>query len=131
MTACIFSYYTGILSGIFMLLLYLYPLRKHLKFFRSFGKMSKWFLVHTIIGLPILLLIHTKFLLIASLNGAIAFYGIMLIASSGILGRFLLQRVTRGEIWHRLFSHWHIIHIPLVYLVFLAVLIHILAILMY
>jgi len=127
-----FSYYSGIVCGILMLLLFSYPLRKYLKIFRGVGHMKYWFLVHVILGLltPLSVLIHTQ-LMIGSINGAFAFYSMLLVVTSGIIGRFILRHLGKGRIWTELFSYWHIAHVPILYVMAFAVILHIVAVHMY
>jgi hypothetical protein len=127
-----FSYYSGIISGILMLLLFLYPLRKYLKIFRGVGNMKYWFMIHVILGLltPISVLIHTQ-LMIGSINGAFAFYSMCVVVMSGIIGRYILRHLGQGRIWTELFSWWHVAHVPILYIMAFAVLLHIVAVHMY
>lgn len=127
-----FTYYTGIFSGILMLLLFSYPLRKYLKIFRGLGKMKYWFMFHVIIGLltPISVLVHTQ-LMIGSINGAFAFYSMCIVVVSGIIGRYILRHLGKGRIWTELFSYWHVAHVPILYMMAFAVIIHIIAVHMY
>jgi hypothetical protein len=79
-----------------MLILFLYPLRKHFKFMKDLGKLKWWFVVHMFLGVggPLLILLHSTFR-IGSLNAAIALYSMLIVAISGVIGRFLYARVGR------------------------------------
>jgi hypothetical protein len=109
-----------------MLLLFLYPMRKYWRALHFMGKMRGWFEMHVLFGLmmPFLLLMHTKFHPL-SLNGKVAFYCMLLVIGSGMIGAFLLRHLSHGKIWRHIFHHWHVVHIPFIYMLVLAVLIHI------
>ena len=44
------SYWTGVVCGLLMLLLFLYPVRKYFFAYNGWGKMSQWFNAHVILG---------------------------------------------------------------------------------
>lgn len=91
------SYWTGVTGGVMMLLLFTYPLRKHLRIFHRWGKVKWWFLVHMILGVggPVLILIHSTFS-IGSMNAGVALISMLIVALSGVVGRFIRVRVHRG-----------------------------------
>jgi hypothetical protein len=91
------GYWIGVVGAVMMLLLFSYPLRKYFKFAHGWGNIKGWFLFHMILGVfgPLLILLHSTFRL-GSLNAAVAFYSMIIVALSGVMGRFLLQRVSRG-----------------------------------
>ncbi|MEY4754308.1 MAG: hypothetical protein RJA44_1983 [Pseudomonadota bacterium] len=91
------GYWMGVAGGVMMLTLLLYPLRKYFPVFRSWGKMKSWLWVHMVIGIggPLLILLHCGFQ-IGSLNAAMALYSMVIVALSGVVGRFLYVRVHRG-----------------------------------
>jgi len=91
------GYWTGVVGGSMMLLLFSYPLRKHFSFARNWGRVKWWFLVHMILGVggPVLILLHSTFR-VGSLNAAVALYSMVIVALSGVVGRFLYARVNRG-----------------------------------
>jgi len=91
------GYWLGVAGGVMMLLLFSYPLRKHFRFTRNWGRVKWWFLVHMILGIggPLLILLHSTFR-VGSLNAAVALYSMLAVATSGIVGRFLYTRVNRG-----------------------------------
>jgi len=80
-----------------MLLLLLYPLRKHVAAFRNWGAVKHWFAVHMVLGIcgPILVLAHSTFHM-RSTNAAVALICMLVVAGSGIVGRFLYTKVHRG-----------------------------------
>jgi hypothetical protein len=91
------GYWLGVTGGVMMLLLLLYPVRKYFRFTHRWGKVKWWFLVHMILGIggPLLILVHTTFHL-GSLNAAVALTSMLIVAVSGIVGRFLYLRIHRG-----------------------------------
>jgi len=91
------GYYVGMVGGILMLLLLLYPLRKHVAAFRTWGKVKGWFAVHMVLGIsgPILVLAHSTFHM-HSTNASVALICMLVVAGSGIVGRFFYTKVHRG-----------------------------------
>jgi len=91
------GYYIGLVGGVMMLMLLLYPLRKHVVAFRTWGKVKHWFAVHMVLGIagPILVLAHSTFHM-RSTNAAVALICMLVVAGSGIVGRFLYVKVHRG-----------------------------------
>lgn len=92
-----FGYYLGLVGGVMMLLMLLYPVRKHLKFTRSWGPLRYWFMLHMIFGIggPVLILFHSTFH-VRSLNAGVAMYSMLLVVASGIIGRFIYKRIHHG-----------------------------------
>jgi hypothetical protein len=119
--------------GIIMLLLFTYPIRKHFFAIRGIGKMRTWFKFHVFFGFTMtaLLVYHTNFFNARSMNGKVAFYSIMIVATSGVVGRYLLRRAHKTRFWFDLFRHWHIAHIPVIYMALITVLVHVYAIHIY
>ncbi len=91
------GYALGITGGIMMLLLLLYPLRKRVKWMRDWGAIRYWFKIHMILGIigPVFILFHCNFQL-ASKNGSIALFSMLLMVASGIVGRYLYGRIHYG-----------------------------------
>ena len=91
------GYWIGVGGGIAMLLLFLYPLRKHLAFARNWGRLRIWFALHMALGIvgPLLIILHST-LRLGSLNAAVAFASMVLVASSGVVGRYLYVRIHHG-----------------------------------
>ena len=91
------GYWLGVTGGSMMLLLFSYPLRKHFRFAQSWGRVKWWFLVHMLLGIggPLLILLHSTFR-IGSLNAGVALYSMIIVALSGVVGRFIYARVHRG-----------------------------------
>jgi hypothetical protein len=92
-----FGYYMGMVGGILMLLLLLYPLRKHVRPFHVLGATRHWFRLHMVLGIlgPTLVLFHSTFE-IGSLNAGVALFCMVLVAGSGIIGRFIYRRIHHG-----------------------------------
>lgn len=91
------GYWIGVAGGVMMLLLFSYPLRKYVRVLHRLGRVKWWFLVHMVLGIggPLLILIHSTFR-VGSLNAGVALYSMLIVAGSGVVGRFLYMRVNRG-----------------------------------
>lgn len=91
------GYWIGVAGGVMVLLLFSYPLRKYLGFARNWGRVKWWFLIHMVLGVggPLLILMHSTFR-VGSLNAAVALYSMVVVALSGVIGRFIFARVNRG-----------------------------------
>ena len=91
------GYWIGVGGGVAMLLLFLYPLRKHVDFARNWGRLRVWFALHMVLGIvgPLLIIVHST-LRLGSLNATVAFASMVLVASSGIVGRYLYTRIHHG-----------------------------------
>ena len=91
------AYWLGVAGGSAMLTLLLYPLRKRLDRFLPLGRLRYWFSGHMVLGIagPVLILLHCK-LSLGSLNAKVAFWSMVVVASSGIVGRFLYAQLHRG-----------------------------------
>ncbi len=91
------GYWLGVAGASMMLLLFSYPLRKHFRFMQNLGRGKWWFLVHMFLGVggPLLILLHSNFR-IGSLNAGVALYSMIIVALSGVVGRFIYARVHRG-----------------------------------
>lgn len=91
------GYVLGIFSVACMLLLLLFPVRKRFKFLRFLGSTPTWFRNHQVLGVaaPIAALYHCNFDL-GSLNSRVALYSALLVAGSGVIGRFIYTKINRG-----------------------------------
>jgi hypothetical protein len=91
------GYYVGLAGGVMMLLLLIYPLRKHVAALRTWGPVKYWFAGHMVLGIagPVLVLAHSTFHM-RSTNAAVALICMLIVAASGIVGRFLYVKVHRG-----------------------------------
>ncbi len=91
------GYWIGVVGGSAMLLLFLYPLRKRVHALRNLGNTRGWFVAHMILGItgPWLILVHCGFR-IGSMNAAVALFSMLIVAISGVVGRFIYVRVHLG-----------------------------------
>jgi hypothetical protein len=91
------GYWLGIWGGTAMLLLLLYPLRKRLQLMRFFGSVPSWFRIHMVLGIvgPVLILFHANFKL-GSANSNVALFSMLLVAGSGVIGRYLYGKIHLG-----------------------------------
>ena len=91
------GYWLGIIGGSLMLILMLYPMRKHAKFMRNLGPIRYWFRFHMAFGVlgPIAVLYHANFGL-GSVNSNVALFAMITVASSGLVGRFFYTKIHNG-----------------------------------
>jgi hypothetical protein len=90
------GYWIGVAGGLCMLLLFTYPMRKHWRFMQRFGAGKYWFVLHMVLGVagPLLILLHSTFR-VGSINAGVALYSMLIVAISGVIGRFLYVRLHR------------------------------------
>jgi hypothetical protein len=91
------GYWIGVAGGVMMLILFGYPMRKHFAFARNWGHMKWWFWFHMALGIggPWLILVHSTFR-VGSLNAGVALYSMIIVALSGVIGRFIYRHVNKG-----------------------------------
>ena len=91
------GYALGILSVSCMVVLLLYPLRKRLRFLKLMGPVRNWFRFHMTMGVigPLAALYHCNFTL-GSLNSRIALFSALLVAGSGLIGRYIYAKIHHG-----------------------------------
>lgn len=91
------GYYLGIIGGAAMILLLLYPLRKTKRFMRDLGPIKYWFRIHMVLGIigPVLVLYHANFQL-GSMNSRVVLLASLLVAGSGLFGRYFYSKVHNG-----------------------------------
>lgn len=91
------GYALGIIGGSMMLVLILYPMRKNLRFMRNFGAVRHWFRIHMLLGVlgPVCILFHCGFHL-GSLNSNVALTCMLLVAISGLIGRYFYSKLHYG-----------------------------------
>jgi len=91
------GYWLGIISGVLLLLMLVYPWRKRRQFPKWLGGVKFWFQVHLGLGftVPVLVLLHSNFSL-GSFNSRVALYCMMLVAISGLVGRYLYTQLHYG-----------------------------------
>lgn len=92
-----FGYWIGVAGGVAMLALFVYPLRKRVAALRHVGATRHWFVFHMVMGVagPWLILVHCNFQ-IGSTNAAVALFSMLIVAASGVVGRYLYSHVHRG-----------------------------------
>jgi hypothetical protein len=91
------GYWLGIAGASLMLLLLLYPLRKRMRSLRVIGTVPFWFRAHMILGTfgCVLILWHANFQL-GSINSNVALFTMLVVAGSGIIGRYLHRKIDDG-----------------------------------
>ena len=91
------GYWLGIVGGVTMAVLPLYSARKRMRLLRWLGPISHWFKAHMGLGIvgPVIILFHSNFQL-GDLNSRIALYCALLVAGSGIVGRYLYAHIHLG-----------------------------------
>ena len=92
-----FGYALGLVGGLLMLGLLLYPLRKRLRFMQEWGALKHWFRFHMAGGVlgPLLVLFHSTFK-VGSFNAAVALGCMLLVVASGLVGRFIYRKIHHG-----------------------------------
>ncbi len=91
------GYVFGITGLTLMALLLLYPLRKRWQIIRELLPIKYWFQMHMIFGVlgPVFILFHANFNH-GSINSTVALYSMLLVAGSGLVGRFVYAQIHRG-----------------------------------
>jgi hypothetical protein len=116
------GYTLGIVGGSLMLLLLLYPLSKRQSLLSRWIPIRYWFGIHMLFGIvgPVMILYHSNFHL-GSANSSIALICMLLVAGSGLIGRYIYthihhglygKRITFKELKHELEDrHTELMHI--------------------
>jgi hypothetical protein len=91
------GYKLGIAGGTMMLLLLLYPMVKRTRFFGGAAKAAFWFKWHMVLGVagPVAIFYHSNFSTGAT-NSNIALVCMILVAGSGVIGRYIYSQVHNG-----------------------------------
>jgi hypothetical protein len=91
------GYWLGIIGGSLMLALLLYSVRKRVPLLRNLGPTRHWFRMHMSLGIlgPIIILYHSNFQ-VGSINSQVALYCTLLVAASGIVGRYVYAKIHNG-----------------------------------
>ena len=91
------GYWFGIIGGSMMLILLLYPLRKRFRRWAVIGSIKSWFRIHMILGMagPVIIIFHSGFKL-GSFNSSVAFFCMLIVAASGLVGRKLYEGIHHG-----------------------------------
>jgi len=91
------GYLLGIVGTFLILMLLLYPLRKRFLILKIIGPIRNWFRVHMMLGVigPLAVLYHSNFMM-GSINSSAALVSMLLVAGSGLVGRFLYAKIHHG-----------------------------------
>lgn len=91
------GYTLGIIGGSLMLILLLYPLSKRVSLLTKLIPVRYWFGVHMLLGIvgPVLILFHSNFHL-GSTNSNVALISMLLVAGSGLIGRYIYTHIHHG-----------------------------------
>lgn len=85
----------GVVGSSMMVLMLLYSVRKRVGALRRLGPLSRWLDVHIYLGVfgPLLVVLHSSF----KVQGlvALSFWSMVVVASSGVLGRYLYLQIPR------------------------------------
>jgi hypothetical protein len=85
----------GIAGSSMMVLMLLYSVRKRVGALRRLGPLSRWLDVHIYLGVfgPLLVVLHSSF----KVQGlvALSFWSMVVVATSGVLGRYLYLQIPR------------------------------------
>ena len=91
------GYALGIVGGSLMLLVLLYPLSKRLSVLSRMVPVRYWFGIHMLFGIigPVLILYHSNFHF-GSTNSSVALISMLLVAGSGLIGRYIYTHIHHG-----------------------------------
>jgi len=91
------GYALGIVGGSLMLLVLLYPLSKRLSLLSRMVPVRYWFGIHMLFGIigPVLILYHSNFHF-GSANSSVALISMLLVAGSGLVGRYIYTHIHHG-----------------------------------
>lgn len=85
----------GIIGSCMLILMHVYTLRKRFKIFRGWGSLKKWLHFHIFLGVigSLLIIVHSTF----KAHGlvALSFWSMVLVFSSGFVGRFFYGAIPR------------------------------------
>jgi len=85
----------GVIGSSMMLLMLLYSVRKRVAALRRVGPLSRWLDAHIFLGVfgPLLVILHSGF----KVQGlvALSFWSMLVVATSGVLGRYLYLQIPR------------------------------------
>ena len=91
------GYALGIIGGVLMLLVILYPISKRVQWLARWVPVRYWFGIHMFFGIigPVMILFHSNFH-IGSANSTIALVSMLLVAFSGLIGRYIYTHIHHG-----------------------------------
>jgi hypothetical protein len=85
----------GVVGSSMMVLMLLYSVRKRVGALRRLGSLGRWLDIHIFLGIfgPLLVVLHSTF----KVQGlvALSFWSMVIVASSGVLGRYLYLQIPR------------------------------------
>ncbi|EKD98751.1 MAG: hypothetical protein ACD_23C00288G0002 [uncultured bacterium] len=92
-----FGHNMGWVGGGLMFFMLAYSLRKRFPFLNRLGQLRYWFQMHMVFGIagPLLALFHSTFKA-GAMNSRIALYSMLLVAGSGIVGRYVYRHIHHG-----------------------------------
>lgn len=92
------GYYLGMSGGCMILLLLTYSLRKRVRALSNWFHLRYWFRLHMMLGVlaPTAILFHARFTMGSAVNSTVALVCLLTVATSGLIGRFLYNRVHAG-----------------------------------
>ena len=96
------GYALGVIGASLMTILLLYPLRKRLRLMQNWLNIKSWFRLHMLLGVlgPLCILLHSNFQL-GSTNSTVALVCMLLVAGSGLMGRYLYGKFHYGLYGHQ------------------------------
>jgi hypothetical protein len=96
------GYWLGIIGSLMMLALLIYSYRKRSKSHKSIGSIPTWFRIHMFLGVfgPVLILFHSNFRL-GALNSNVALFAMLIVATSGVVGRYIYGKIHMGLYGHK------------------------------
>jgi hypothetical protein len=91
------GYKFGLIGGLAMLALLFYPAFKRSRFFGNGKRAAFWFRWHMLLGIagPLLIFFHSNFSL-GAMNSNVALFTMILVAGSGVIGRYIYTQVHTG-----------------------------------
>mgnify|MGYP001819768308 CR=1 FL=1 len=100
------GYALGIIGGTLMLLLILYPISKRTTLLKRLLPMRYWFGLHMLFGIigPVMILFHSNFQ-VGSLNSMVALVSMLLVAGSGLIGKYIYTNIHHGLYGKRITLH--------------------------
>ncbi len=92
------GYWLGIVGTVMMFSTLFYSLRKRLKSMRNWGAIRTWFTVHMVLGIigPVIIVFHSNYSLGSSKNEQVAMISMIIVVISGIVGRYLHDKILYG-----------------------------------
>ncbi len=91
------GYALGSIGTGLMAILFIYSLRKRMPSLGVIGSVKTWFRIHMVLGIigPVFILFHANFRL-GSLNSNVALFCLIVVAVSGLIGRYIYGRIHYG-----------------------------------